>query len=183
MARPKAEPVRPTTMKELKDTLWKAADKLRGSLEASDYKDVILGLVFLKYVSDSFEERRGQIRAELEADGGYSAADIEESLEDKDEYAGAGVFWVPVNARWQFLAERAKGTETKTIGELEIVREAAGLRPSRKGGVRIEAEEWDAEKGQIVIHNYGAGGTGYQSGLGMAMDAVQLYKQKIKASL
>ena len=119
-----AAPQGPTTMKELKDTLWKAADKLRGSLEASDYKDVILGLVFLKYVSDSFEERRSQIRAELEADGGYSAADIEESLEDKDEYAGAGVFWVPVNARWQFLADRAKGTDTKTIGEL--INEAMG---------------------------------------------------------
>ncbi|MBU3976116.1 MAG: type I restriction-modification system subunit M [Actinobacteria bacterium] len=111
-------------MKELKDTLWKAADKLRGSLEASDYKDVILGLVFLKYVSDSFEERRAQIRAELEADGGYVEGDIDESLEDKDEYSGAGVFWVPVNARWQFLAERAKGTETKTIGEL--INEAMG---------------------------------------------------------
>ena len=49
----------PSTMKELKDTLWKAADKLRGSMDASQYKDVILGLVFLKYVSDAFEERRG----------------------------------------------------------------------------------------------------------------------------
>ena len=124
MGRALAEPSRPSTMKELKDTLWKAADKLRGSLEASDYKDVILGLVFLKYVSDSFDERRGQIRAELEADGGYTAADIDESLEEKDEYSGAGVFWVPVNARWQFLADRAKGTETRTIGVL--VNEAMG---------------------------------------------------------
>lgn len=82
----------------------------------------------------------------------------------------------------ELLKDPATG-RTKTIGELEIVREAAGLRPSRKGGVRIEAEEWDAAKGQVVIHNYGAGGTGYQSGLGMAMEAVQLYQQKIKASL
>lgn len=117
-------PQAPTTMKELKDTLWKAADKLRGSLEASDYKDVILGLVFLKYVSDSFDERRAQIRAELEDEGGYTEDDIDYTLEDKDEYAGSGVFWVPVNARWQFLAERAKGTETKTIGEL--INEAMG---------------------------------------------------------
>ena len=69
-------------MKELKDTLWKAADKLRGSMDASQYKDVILGLVFLKYVSDAFDERREQIRAELEADGGYTAADIDGPLED-----------------------------------------------------------------------------------------------------
>ncbi len=118
MAKASAEPTRPTTMKELKDTLWKAADKLRGSLEASDYKDVILGLVFLKYVSDSFDERRGQIRAELEAEGGYDADDIEATLEEHEEYLGHGVFWVPPNARWGFLASRAKGTPTQTIGEL-----------------------------------------------------------------
>ncbi|MFZ1385087.1 MAG: class I SAM-dependent DNA methyltransferase [Propionicimonas sp.] len=111
-------PQGPTTMKELKDTLWKAADKLRGSLEASDYKDVILGLVFCKYVSDSFEERREQIRAELEAEGGYSEEDVEYSQEDADEYSGAGVFWVPPNARWRYLADRAKGTDTQTVGEL-----------------------------------------------------------------
>ena len=58
------EPAAPSTMKELKDTLWKAADKLRGSLSSSQYKDVILGLVFLKYVSDAFDERRSEIRAE-----------------------------------------------------------------------------------------------------------------------
>ncbi len=58
----------PSTMKELKDTLWKAADKLRGSMDASQYKDVILGLVFLKYVSDAFGERRLQIHDELAAD-------------------------------------------------------------------------------------------------------------------
>ena len=54
-----------TSAKELKDTLWKAADKLRGSMAASQYKDVVLGLVFLKYVSDAFEERREALRAEF----------------------------------------------------------------------------------------------------------------------
>lgn len=53
--RKKQAPQAPSTMKELKDTLWKAADKLRGSLSASQYKDVILGLVFLKYVSDAYD--------------------------------------------------------------------------------------------------------------------------------
>lgn len=127
MARRRAEsaPSAPTTMKELKDTLWKAADKLRGSLEASDYKDVILGLVFLKYVSDSFGERRDQIRAELETDGGYTEDDIEYTQEDRDEYTGAGVFWVPPAARWPYLAARAKGTDDKTIGTL--INEAMGL--------------------------------------------------------
>jgi type I restriction enzyme M protein len=112
------EAARPVTMKELKDTLWKAADKLRGSMEASDYKDVILGLVFLKYVSDSFKERREQIRTELEAEGGYDEDDITFTQEEHEEYLGSGVFWVPPNARWPFLAARAKGTPDKNIGEL-----------------------------------------------------------------
>ncbi|MGO2521669.1 MAG: type I restriction-modification system subunit M, partial [Microbacterium sp.] len=108
----------PSTMKELKDTLWKAADKLRGSMDASQYKDVILGLVFLKYVSDAFDERRGQIRAELTADN-YDEEQITELIDDTDEYTGRGVFWVPANARWSHLAENAKSSEeTKTVGQL-----------------------------------------------------------------
>ena len=72
-----------TTMKELKDTLWKAADKLRGSMDASQYKDVVLGLVFLKYVTDAFETRRQEIRAELEEEG-LDEEFILEDLEDID---------------------------------------------------------------------------------------------------
>ena len=113
----------PSTMKELKDTLWKAADKLRGSMDASQYKDVILGLVFLKYVSDAFEERRGQIQAELEADG-LNEEQITQLIDDVDEYTGRGVFWVSERARWTYLAENAKGlpamdgAEPKSIGQL-----------------------------------------------------------------
>lgn len=115
----KPAPQAPSTMKELKDTLWKAADKLRGSMDASQYKDVILGLVFLKYVSDAFDERREQIRAELVADG-YDEEQIAALIDDTDEYTGRGVFWVPANARWSFLAEHAKGTSDgeRTIGLL-----------------------------------------------------------------
>ena len=137
MARRRSEPATqaPTTMKELKDTLWKAADKLRGSLEASDYKDVILGLVFLKYVSDSFEERREQIRAELEEEGGYTADDIEYSQEDRDEYSGSQVFWVPPVARWEYLAARAKGTDDETIGQLinEAMKQLMEANPALAG--------------------------------------------------
>ncbi|MBG6190199.1 type I restriction-modification system DNA methylase subunit [Arthrobacter sp. CAN_A212] len=79
----------PSTMKELKDTLWKAADKLRGSMDASQYKDVILGLVFLKYVSDAFDERREQIRVELAADG-FGEDQITQMIDDVDEYTGRG---------------------------------------------------------------------------------------------
>src|ERR1035437_8692548 len=82
------------SMADLRDTLWKAADKLRGSMDASQYKDFVLGLVFLKYVSDSFEERRAQIREEVLADG-VPESRLDSFLGDRDEYKRAGVFWVP----------------------------------------------------------------------------------------
>ncbi|MCV7202048.1 type I restriction-modification system subunit M [Mycolicibacterium peregrinum] len=121
--RKKQESQAPSTMKELKDTLWKAADKLRGSLSASQYKDVILGLVFLKYVSDAFDERRTEIRGELSAEG-MDDSQIDDLIDDPEEYHGYGVFMVPSNARWKFLAENAKGKSAhggevaKNIGQL-----------------------------------------------------------------
>ncbi len=117
MAKTPAAPAAPSTAKELKDLLWKSADKLRGSLDASQYKDIVLGLVFLKYVSDAFEERREQIRDELIVEG-YDEATVAETLEDRDEYTGSQVFWVPQNARWSYLADNAKGTPDKSTGEL-----------------------------------------------------------------
>lgn len=116
-------PATPSTMKELKDTLWKAADKLRGSMDASQYKDVILGLVFLKYVSDAFEERQTQIVAELEAEG-LDEDQVSQLVDDVDEYTGRGVFWVPDEARWDYLAANGKGMPAidgaapRSIGEL-----------------------------------------------------------------
>lgn len=76
----------------------------------------------------------------------------------------------------ELLHDPATG-KTKSIHELEIVREAAGLRPSRKGGVRIEVEKFDEGDNKYVVHNYGAGGTGYQSGLGMGIEAVALFNE------
>ncbi len=95
-------------------TLWKAADKLRGSMDASEYKHVVLGLVFLKYVDDAFAERRAQLADELGVDGITGEA-AEEPLESRDEYTGAGVFWVPAEARWDYLRSHAKQAE---IGKL-----------------------------------------------------------------
>ena len=117
----KAAAMAPSSKKELHDTLWKAADKLRGSMSASQYKDVVLGIVFLKYVSDAFEERREQIREEL---AGEAENFVSDTLEDPDEYVGNGVFWVPTNARWSFIARHAKGMEaaggqeSKSVGKL-----------------------------------------------------------------
>ncbi len=76
------------------DVLWKAADKLRGSMDASEYKHVVLGLIFLKYVEDAFEERRAVLREELTADGLTGDA-AEGLLESRDEYTAEGVFWIP----------------------------------------------------------------------------------------
>jgi type I restriction enzyme M protein len=130
----------PSTMKELKDTLWKAADKLRGSMDASQYKDVILGLVFLKYVSDAFDERRDQIRAELVAEG-MSEDQVAELRDERDEYVGAGVFWVNLEARWAYLTAHAKGLPAagskpaKSIGQLidEAMDVIMGSNPSLRG--------------------------------------------------
>jgi len=102
------------TLADLRDTLWKAADKLRGSMDAAQYKDFVLGLVFLKYVSDSFEERREQIRADVLTDG-VPESRLAQFLDDVDEYKREGVFWVPEGARWDWLAEQAKSAG---IGEL-----------------------------------------------------------------
>lgn len=93
--------------KSLEQTLWEAADKLRGNQEPSEYKHVVLGLVFLKYISDRFTERRNTLEAELNADG-LDAGDIAKFLEDRDEYASHNVFWVPAEARWEHVLGRAK---------------------------------------------------------------------------
>ena len=76
--------------------LFKAADKLRGNMEPSDYKHVALGLMFLKYISDSFEEHHARLVA---GEGDFAGA----NPEDKDEYLAANVFWVPKEARWSTL--------------------------------------------------------------------------------
>jgi type I restriction enzyme M protein len=130
----------PSTMKDLKDTLWKAAVKLRGSMDASQYKDVVLGIVFLKYVSDAFENRRDQITSELAADG-WSDSQIEPMLRDVDEYRAHNVFWVPPTAQWSYLAQHAKGLPAidgqphKNIGQLidEAMELLDGSNPALKG--------------------------------------------------
>lgn len=67
------------------ETLWQAADKLRGSIDAAEYKHVVLGLIFLKYISDSFEARRAKLAEELAAEG-IEGKQAENLLEDRDEY-------------------------------------------------------------------------------------------------
>lgn len=81
--------------------LWLAADKLRNNMDAAEYKHVVLGLIFLKYISDTFEEHRAKL---LAGQGDYAGA----NPEDQDEYKAENVFWVPADARWPHLQANAK---------------------------------------------------------------------------
>ena len=85
--------------------LWAMADALRGSMDAAEYKHVVLGLIFLKYISDAFEERRASVLAEFG----------EDAAEDRDEYLAENIFWVPPEARWAHLKRQARQS---TIGQI-----------------------------------------------------------------
>ncbi|MFP4453340.1 MAG: N-6 DNA methylase [Desulfobacterales bacterium] len=87
--------------------MWAAADKLRGHMDASEYKHVVLGLIFLKYISDAFQAKYQQLQATQKTE--YT------DPEDRDEYAADNIFWVPKEARWDMLQSNAK---QPTIGKL-----------------------------------------------------------------
>ena len=102
---------------DIKKTLWATADKLRANMDAAEYKHLVLGLIFVKYISDTFEARRQEIAARLAdpKDDYYFAdateADIQAELEDRDYYREVNVFWVPEGARWDSLRAAAKQTD------------------------------------------------------------------------
>ena len=89
-----------TTSIGFEDAIWRAADKLRGNLNASEYEGVVLGLIFLKYISDKFEAKFQELSQDEYAD-----------VEDKDEYEADGVFFVPQDARWQVISLAAHTPE------------------------------------------------------------------------
>jgi type I restriction enzyme M protein len=107
----------------LEAKLWAAADALRNNMDAAEYKHVVLGLIFLKYISDAFEAKHAELAAQ-KADGADS--------EDPDEYRAVSIFWVPPEARWQYLKSMAP---QPTIGQLVDDAMAAIERdnPSLKG--------------------------------------------------
>src|ERR671919_340547 len=132
--------------------LWQMADALRGSMDAAEYKHVVLGLIFLKYISDAFEEQH----AKLEAERAQGA-----DPEDPDEYRALNIFWVPPEARWSHLKAQAK---QPTIGQ--IVDDAmAGIErdnPSLKGVLPKDYARPALDKrrlGQLIdlISNIGLG--------------------------
>jgi len=93
-----------TDIKDLEKTLWITADKLRNNMDAAEYKHVVLGLIFLKYISDAFYAHHYKL---LEGEGEFAGADEN----DPDEYAAYNVFFVPETARWKYLQDRAKQPE------------------------------------------------------------------------
>ena len=95
---------------DIKKTLWATADKLRANMDAAEYKHLVLGLIFVKYVSDTFAARRTElIRRFADASDDYFLPDgdaelLAAELEDRDCYKEVNVFWVPESARWEASA-------------------------------------------------------------------------------
>lgn len=95
------ETIEKVRLEPIEKKLWEAADKLRKNIDAAEYKHVVLGLIFLKYISDTFEELHGNLKT---GKGEYENADPE----DRDEYSAKNIFFVPVTARWSYIRSRAK---------------------------------------------------------------------------
>ena len=106
------------SLEDIEKKLWQAADKLRSNMDAAEYKHIVLGLIFLKYISDSFDELRQSLRLRFQdpKDEYYienaTSQDIEEALEDRDYYTEKIVFYVPAPARW--YGNRATGRTGRT---------------------------------------------------------------------
>lgn len=103
-----SEPQKKPASRAFEAPLWAAADKLRGNMDAAEYKHVALGLIFLKYISDRFNERKAE--AEADPENAFLA-------DERDWYSAESVFWVPEHARWEYLKENATSTDP-TIGAL-----------------------------------------------------------------
>lgn len=106
------------TSMSLEDALWESANRLRNNMDAAEYKHVVLGLVFLKYVSERFEQRHADLDAWSHdpASEYFAPTDVarEDLLEDRDEYTAEGVFWIPRGHRWEDLRQAAKQSDIGT---------------------------------------------------------------------
>ncbi len=97
-----------TIEEPMEKQLWRAADKLRKNIDAAEYKHIVLGLIFLKYISDAFEDLHEKL---LKGEGEYKGGDPE----DRDEYRAENVFFVPEEARWSYLQSQAKSPKIGTV--------------------------------------------------------------------
>jgi type I restriction enzyme M protein len=143
---------------DIKKTLWATADKLRANMDAAEYKHLVLGLIFLKYVSDTFAARRAELtgRFKDEADDYFlhecDDQMLADELEDRDYYREVNVFWVPEAARWEQLRAAAKQTDIgKRIDEALTVIEQEnpklkGILDKRYGRAQLP----DGKLGELV---------------------------------
>ena len=146
--------------KSLERTLWQAADKLRNNMDAAEYKHIVLGLVFLKYISDAFDEQYIKLKA---GQGEFAGADPE----DPDEYLAYNVFYVPEQARWTYLQSRAKQPDIGQLidGAMDAIER---INANLKGILPRNYADPDLDKQRLgelldLIGNVGFGANGHQS--------------------
>ena len=111
---------------DFKETLWKAADKLRNQMDAAEYKHIVLGLIFLKYISDTFDIQKNKIKkmvSDKKSDLFISEDPkvYEKELEDRDYYTQDNVFWVPQKARWEKIRAQAKQSDIGSIIDKALI--------------------------------------------------------------
>ena len=162
-----------STLQDLEKTLWATADKLRANMDAAEYKHIVLGLIFLKYISDSFAGRRAELEQRFTEAGDdyYLGSDDPEllasELEERDYYKEVNVFWVPEAARWESIRANAKQVDIgKRIDEALAAIEAEN--PSLKNILDkryARAQLPDGKLGELVdmISIIGFGGDAHQA--------------------
>ena len=135
---------------DFKATLWKSADKLRNQMDAAEYKHIVLGLIFLKYISDTFDIQKNKIKkmvSDKKSDLFISEDPkvYEKELEDRDYYTQDNVFWVPQKARWEKIRAQAKQPDVGSIIDRSMVeienenKSLQGKLDKRFGRTQLEA--------------------------------------------
>jgi type I restriction enzyme M protein len=160
-------------LEKIKKTLWATADKLRANMDAAEYKHIVLGLIFLKYISDTFQARRDELTRRFAApNDDYYISDTDretlaQELEDRDYYREVNAFWVPAAARWESLRARAKQAD---IGKLidYALSQIETENPKLKGILDkryARAQLPDGKLGELVdlISSIGFGGSGQKA--------------------
>ncbi|MCS0355901.1 class I SAM-dependent DNA methyltransferase [Vibrio diabolicus] len=152
-------------LKELESKLWTAADKLRASLDASQYKHAVLGLIFVKYVSDAFTLRQEELKQDFANPGheyfldpeGYTAEELEQEiaieLEQRDYYKEKNVFWLPTESRWKFLQDNGP----MVIGGADLVIDGKTKKITSVGHLidnALEGIERDNQKLKGVLNKH-----------------------------
>ncbi len=142
---------------DFKETLWKSADKLRNQMDAAEYKHIVLGLIFLKYISDTFEIQKNKIKqmvSDKKSDLFISENPeiYEKELEDRDYYTQDNVFWVPQKARWKILRGQAKQPDIGSIIDKAMIeiensnKSLQGKLDKRFGRTQLE----DGKLGELI---------------------------------